>query len=55
MALQAAVEVAERYPDRLVVVLLPDSGRGYLSKVFNDRWLADNGFEAVLEAESASR
>ena len=51
MALQAALEVAERYPDRLVVVLLPDSGRGYLSKVFNDEWLADNGFGAVLEAE----
>lgn len=51
MALQAALEVAERYPDRLVVVLLPDSGRGYLSKVFNDRWLVDNGFGAVLEAE----
>jgi cystathionine beta-synthase len=24
--------------------LLPDSGRGYLSKVFSDEWLADYGF-----------
>jgi cystathionine beta-synthase len=28
----------------VVVVLLPDSGRGYLSKVFNDEWLARYGF-----------
>jgi cystathionine beta-synthase len=26
------------------VVLLPDSGRGYLSKIFNDDWMADYGF-----------
>ena len=29
----------------LVVVILPDSGRGYLSKVFNDEWMTENGFE----------
>lgn len=51
MAAHAALQVAERHPDRLVVVLLPDSGRGYLSKVFNDAWLRANGFEAVLEAD----
>jgi cystathionine beta-synthase len=28
----------------VVVVLLPDSGRGYLTKVFNDEWLAQYGF-----------
>lgn len=44
MATHAALLVAERYPDRLVVVILPDSGRGYLSKVFNDDWLHDHGF-----------
>ncbi|HSS09669.1 MAG TPA: cystathionine beta-synthase [Acidimicrobiales bacterium] len=31
-------------PDDVVVVLLPDSGRGYLSKVYNDEWMADYGF-----------
>lgn len=51
MAVEAALQAATRYPDRLVVVLLPDSGRGYISKVFNDEWLRDNGFSAVLEAE----
>ena len=28
----------------MIVVLLPDSGRGYLTKVFNDEWLAQYGF-----------
>ena len=37
MAVVAAAEVAERCgPDDVVVVLLPDGGRGYLSKIFND-------------------
>lgn len=45
MAVVAALEIARRRgPDDLVVVLLPDSGRGYLSKVFNDEWLASYGF-----------
>jgi cystathionine beta-synthase len=44
-AVAAALEVgAELGPDDLVVVLIPDSGRGYLSKVFNDDWLAGFGF-----------
>ena len=30
--------------DDVVVVLLPDSGRGYLSKIYNDEWMADYGF-----------
>jgi cystathionine beta-synthase len=30
--------------DAVVVVLLPDSGKGYLSKIFNDEWMADYGF-----------
>ncbi|MFE7425593.1 cystathionine beta-synthase [Streptomyces sp. NPDC014735] len=45
MAVVAALEVAKRLgPDDVVVVLLPDSGRGYLSKIFNDEWMADYGF-----------
>ena len=37
MAVVAALEVARRAgPDDVVVVLLPDGGRGYLSKIFND-------------------
>lgn len=45
MAVVAALRVAEELgPDDVVVVLLPDSGRGYLSKIFNDEWMADYGF-----------
>ncbi|HET6909546.1 MAG TPA: cystathionine beta-synthase [Mycobacteriales bacterium] len=45
MAAVAAVEVAAAAgPDAVVVVLLPDGGRGYLSKIFNDDWMADYGF-----------
>ena len=45
MAAVAAIKVAEREgPDAVVVVLLPDGGRGYLSKVFNDDWMSSYGF-----------
>ncbi|HMJ75451.1 MAG TPA: cystathionine beta-synthase [Iamia sp.] len=45
MAVVAAVKVAAKAgPDDVVVVLLPDGGRGYLSKIFDDGWMADYGF-----------
>ena len=45
MAAVAALRVAaEAGPDSLVVVLLPDGGRGYLSKIFNDSWMSSYGF-----------
>jgi cystathionine beta-synthase len=44
-AVAAALEVGRDLgPDHLVVVLIPDSGRGYLSKVFDDDWMAGLGF-----------
>ncbi|HEX7168787.1 MAG TPA: cystathionine beta-synthase [Acidimicrobiales bacterium] len=44
-AVWAAVEVGrELGPEHVVVVLIPDSGRGYLSKLYNDDWMADYGF-----------
>ncbi|MCW2915935.1 MAG: cystathionine beta-synthase [Actinomycetia bacterium] len=47
MAVVAALRVAaEADPDDVIVVLLPDGGRGYLSKIFNDEWMADYGFLA---------
>ncbi len=53
MAMVAALQVAEREgPDALVVVLLPDGGRGYLGKIFNDRWMSSYGFlRTPLEGE----
>ena len=44
-AVEAAIRVAsELTEDEMVVVLLPDSGRGYLSKIFNDKWMTNYGF-----------
>ncbi|EAP97237.1 putative cystathionine beta-synthase [Janibacter sp. HTCC2649] len=45
MAVVAALEVAKDLPaDAIVVVLLPDSGRGYMSKIFSDDWMSSYGF-----------
>jgi cystathionine beta-synthase len=46
MAAHGALQVAAENPDAMVVVILPDSGRGYLSKIFNDDWMAEKGFES---------
>jgi cystathionine beta-synthase len=63
MAAAAAIQVARSAgPDDIVVVLNPDSGRGYLSRVFDDEWMANYGFlrecdqcvAAVLDTRSAS-
>jgi cystathionine beta-synthase len=44
-AVWAAIEVGKELgPEAVVVVLIPDSGRGYLSKLYNDEWMADYGF-----------
>ena len=52
MAVVAALAVAEDAgPDDIIVVLLPDGGRGYLSKIFNDDWMADYGFLTSETAE----
>jgi cystathionine beta-synthase len=51
MAMVAAAQVAARASQGdVIVVLLPDSGRGYLSKIFNDRWLASYGFLSTNES-----
>ena len=52
LALYAALEVARELddPDAMIAVILPDGGRSYLSKVFNDAWMRQYGF---LERDSA--
>jgi cystathionine beta-synthase len=61
LAVAAAIRVARSAdPESIVVVLNPDSGRGYLSRVFDDNWMANYGFlvecdrcvAAVLDARS---
>ncbi len=52
MAVQAALRLARRLEDSdpaaaskaVIVVLLPDSGRGYMSKIFSDAWMRSYGF-----------
>jgi cystathionine beta-synthase len=48
MAVVAALRAAEHLTaDDIVVVILPDSGRGYLGKIFNDKWMRSYGFSDV--------
>src|SRR3954453_16778011 len=60
MAAYAARQVAQELAgtpegaDAVIVVLLPDSGRGYLTKVFNDEWLAQYGFATGLASTDQS-
>ncbi|MBA2697405.1 MAG: cystathionine beta-synthase [Nocardioidaceae bacterium] len=46
MAAAAAIQLAHELddPEAVIVVLLPDGGRGYMTKVFSDTWLARYGF-----------
>jgi cystathionine beta-synthase len=44
-ALAAALKYAQRLTQpREIVVLLPDTGRNYISKIFSDEWMRENGF-----------
>lgn len=53
-ALFAAQRVAERMPEgSVVVVILPDTGRNYLSKFHSDEWMAGRGFLAATALEEA--
>ncbi len=52
-AVAAAVRYAQRLDrDKLMVVILPDTGRNYLSKFFSDTWLAANGFASARPASA---
>src|SRR4051794_12316425 len=62
MAVVAALRVAGRLQDAdpaaaaraVVVVLLPDGGRGYLSKIFNDSWMRSYGFMSAADGATAA-
>ncbi|CDJ99206.1 putative Cystathionine beta-synthase [Microbacterium sp. C448] len=54
MAVVGALSTArELGPDDVVVVLLPDHGRGYLGKIFDDGWMTDNGFSVEPAVDPA--
>jgi len=44
MALFAAGQAAKKLKKGLMVVILPDSGRNYLTKFYNDAWMRESGF-----------
>lgn len=55
MAVVGALRVAATLPaDAVMVVLLPDGGRGYLSKIFNDSWMRSYGFSDVEAGETVA-
>ena len=59
MAVVGALRAARDLPDdAVVVVLLPDHGRGYLSKVFDDDWMTEHGYaldETDADADADAR
>lgn len=55
MAVVAALRTARDLDeDAVVVVLLPDHGRGYLSKLYDDEWMRERGFEVEPRPARAS-
>lgn len=53
-AIAAAVNYTQNLsPDRLVVVVLPDSGSRYLSKFYDDQWMRENGFLSAEWSEAS--
>jgi cystathionine beta-synthase len=46
LAITLAREIDD--PDALVVCILPDTGERYLSKLYNDDWLRENGFAGLV-------
>ncbi|TVQ78667.1 MAG: pyridoxal-phosphate dependent enzyme [Bradymonadales bacterium] len=55
-AVQGAIKWAEKQPskDQFPLVILPDSGSRYLSKVFNDDWLKEKGFDLSEQSRVAA-
>jgi cystathionine beta-synthase len=55
-AVFAAMTMARELPaDRLVVVILPDTGRNYLSRLYSDQWMEQHGFIDGTEHERRDR
>jgi cystathionine beta-synthase len=54
MAMAGALEIAREIedPEAMVVVILPDGGRSYLSKVYNDAWMTQYGFLPRVGAQT---
>ncbi len=45
MAVFGALQIAKKLTEKdIIVVPLPDSGKNYVSKMYNDTWMKENGF-----------
>jgi cystathionine beta-synthase len=54
-SLAAAFRYAQRCkPEDLIVVLCPDTGRNYLSKMYDDAWMAHNGYLEVAPEQTTA-
>jgi cystathionine beta-synthase len=51
MAMWAALQITTKLKSGMVVVILPDSGKSYLSKMYNDDWMRQNGFLSLDNKE----
>jgi cystathionine beta-synthase len=55
-AMWAALQVAKRMDEgKIILTIFPDTGRNYLSKVYNDAWMRDNGFLDRLPVHARAR
>jgi cystathionine beta-synthase len=55
LAVSAGLKAAKDLgPDDVMVILLPDGGRGYLGKVFNDKWMRSYGFLPAEEGRTVA-
>jgi len=55
LAVASALKAAADLPaDAVVVILLPDGGRGYLGKIFNEKWMQSYGFTQVSEEKTVA-
>ena len=55
MAVASALKVAKDLPaEAIMVVLLPDGGRGYLGKIFNEKWMQSYGFTQLSDEKTVA-
>jgi len=55
LAVASALKVAKDLPaDAVMVILLPDGGRGYLGKIFNEKWMQSYGFTRVSDEKTVA-
>ncbi len=52
-AIAAALKYAQRLEEpKYIVVILPDTGRNYINKIYSDQWMQENGFWEGSETEA---